>query len=195
LSGPEWAQVGSAFFTALAALAALRTVQHAEAQNETARATLEASTRPLIAEVPYGIYRKQVDWQTLDGEVEVRWEDLSDVNVGTYTSRKGEPEFGASLPIRNVGAGVARIERAEFQVSNGSIEARPFNVVLPPGELTRVGFIVGEGHPDLAIAEAIATEYQDFTARITYSAAVGEATGTTELRVINGQSPYVRVLP
>jgi hypothetical protein len=193
VTGPEWAQVGSAFFTAVAALAALRTVKHADTQNETARATLEASTRPLIAEVPYGLYRKQIEWRTADGKVEPRWEDLSDVNVGTYTSSKGGPEFGASLPIRNVGSGVARIERAEFRVAEGSIEARPFNVLLPPGELTRVGFIVGEGHPDLAVAETIAIEYEDFTATIAYSAAVGESTGTVELRVINGDSPYVRV--
>jgi hypothetical protein len=182
------AQVGGAVAAAAAAIAALLTVRHAEAQNKTARDALEAATLPVITSVPRGMYRERFRGPKDD------WHDLSEVSVGTPSDRLGV-YFAASVPIRNVGSGLARLDRVEFSVDGARIDATPSNVVLPSGELTRVGFSRTEDDPDIRAAEAIAIEYQDFVVTIAYSDASGRPRGTTRLGVQNGEFPFVRVLP
>jgi negative regulator of sigma E activity len=57
LTTAEWAQTGSVVAAAVAAIAALVTVRHLRTQTRTAQEALEAQTRPLIANVPKGLYR------------------------------------------------------------------------------------------------------------------------------------------
>jgi hypothetical protein len=187
------AQIVGAVAAAVAAIAALLTVRQAEAQHKTAHEALEASTLPLIAPVPPGLYREPPSGDSAPDRAYEGGRDLARVSVGTYSGDHG-PEFGASVPIRNVGNGVALIQRVEFRVDDGAIEAQPWNVVVPPGELTRVGFFVpGDDDDRLMVAETIAAEYEDFSVTISYADAGGRPRGEARLDVVNGESPHVRV--
>jgi hypothetical protein len=157
-------------------------------QNKTARDALEASTLPFVTSVPRGLYREERG----DGPADRKWSDLSRVSVST-PSDGNRSLFAASVPIRNVGSGLARTDGVQFHVGGETIGATPWNVVLPSGELTRVGFTVDEDHPDIRAAEAIAIEYEDFSVTIAYSDASGRPRGTARLEVSNGEHPFVSV--
>ncbi len=184
LAAPEWAQTVSAVAAAVAAIAALVTVRHLRAQTRAAQDALEAQTRPFIANVPKGLYRERA---------EASGRDPADVSLGTYsTPRSDRPAFGASVPIRNVGNGAALIESVEFEVGGDVVEASAETLVLPPGELTRVGFMVEDGDEGARAAEAIAAVLEDFAVTIAFSDAAGHHRDETRLEVRNGQYPHVK---
>ncbi len=132
----EVAQVASAGFTAIAAGAALRTVRHAQSQSESALDAVEAQTQPLIAPVPWGLYRKAEYARGVEDR------DPAEISVGVYSTPDGQGELGAWVPIRNVGNGAARLRHARFVVGSEALVGEPENLVLPSNELTRVGFRV-----------------------------------------------------
>jgi hypothetical protein len=189
LTTAEWVQTVSAAAAAIAALAALATVWLSRAQARTAREALEAQTRPLIADVPRGFYR---DPPEASDERSSR-RDPADVSVGVYSGSDSErPSFGAFVPVRNVGNGAALIESVRFEVGDEVVEASAETLVLPPGELTRVGFMVDEGEPAAAAAESIAAVLDDFSVAIEFSDAIGHHRDEVRLEVGNGRYPYVK---
>jgi hypothetical protein len=189
MNGADWAQVAAALFTALAAMAALRTVRHVRAQTETARAALDAQTQPLLAAVPYGLYTRRGG-----GKVPLT-HDRADVSVGTWTGSRGQPELAVLVPVRNVGNGAAYIRTVRFRVEAGFVPGNAETVILPPGELTRVAFVAPEDSEDWnAAAEAIAIELQDFEVDIEYDDVTRRPRGVVTLRIANGQNPRVRDL-
>jgi hypothetical protein len=113
---------------------------------------------------------------------------------GTYSSSGGDrPAFGAFVPIRNVGNGAALIESVEFEVGGDVVEASAETLLLPPGELTRAGFMIDEGDEGGIAAESIAAALEDFAVTIAFSDAAGHHRDEARLEVSNGQYPHVKV--
>ena len=201
LTAADVAQIAGAAFTALAAGAAWLTVRHADSQNKTARETLDAQTQPLLADLPWGVFRERDE--SIPANMRMRgdeWRDEAEISVGVYSSSRNHdrPSYGASVAIRNVGNGTARVRQVHFiprpfviGEDADAIEASASNPVIPPREFTRVGFMIEEDDERAALAESISAAYSDFDVRISYDDASGRPRGELRLQVANGQHPRV----
>src|SRR5215212_9981353 len=81
---PMSAQIASAGFTALAALAALLTVRQARHETRVARDALEAETQPIVTHVPRGLFTQEVEWHNPDGIISMKRRDRSELSVGMF---------------------------------------------------------------------------------------------------------------
>jgi hypothetical protein len=189
VSSTDVAQIASAVLAAIATLAALATVRHLGAERRIARDAFEAETQPLLTDVPRGLVHEEIDWHEASGELSRRLVDQAEVTVGTSGP---EPIAHASVPVRNVGNGCARIRTVVFVLADGSEAAgRVINPVLPRGELTRASLSCGPGDDGLGVAEAIGMEYQDFAVIISYADASDRPREAARFEVANGQYPHV----
>lgn len=182
-------QAASTGLAAITALAALFTVRHARSESRLARDAFEAQTQPLLTDVPRGLFREEIDWHEASGEMTRRIVDRAEISVGTSGP---EPIAHASIPVRNVGNGCARINAVEFMLADGSVASgQVSNPVLPSGELTFASLACGPGDQGLDVAESIGLEYQDFSVVIDYADASGRPRGATRLDIANGQYPHI----
>ncbi|HEX3692635.1 MAG TPA: hypothetical protein VHU13_04770 [Solirubrobacteraceae bacterium] len=189
MNGANGAQVASTAFAAASALAALTTVWLARSQSRLARESLEAQTQPLLSDAPRGLFLEEIDWHEVSGEITSRTNDKATISVGTAGE---EPVAFASVPIRNVGNGCARISAVAFLLPDGTQTAgRIDNPVLPSGELTHARLDAGPEDDGALVAESIGMEYQDFAVVLEYADAGRRARGAVRLDVANGQYPYV----
>lgn len=169
-----------AMASAAAAIAALAAVRWAAIQGRTARAALEASTQPIITAVPRPL--------RAEGDSDRH----TSVSVGIYTGRDERPLYGAFVPIRNIGSGVALISAAWFRVGDGSYGGAPEVAALPPGEITRVGFMTEADVDGAAVPEAICALYEDFVLDVHYTDAHEATARQATLDVRNGETPHVQ---
>jgi hypothetical protein len=63
--------------------------------------------------------------------------------------------------------------------------------VLPSRELTHARLDAGPEDDDVAVAESIAIEYQDFAVLLDYADAGNRPRGAVRLDVANGQYPHI----
>jgi hypothetical protein len=174
LSTAEVAQIVSAFFAACAATAAWTAVRHSGAQSRTAREAFEAQTQPLLLDVPRG---------------QSEGEDVGEIVVGTA----GGPEMlaFASVPVRNVGTGSARIQKVVFGVGDHRVVGAADNPVVPRGEMTNLRLGRAEGDEGFCVAESIGLENEDFAVTVAYAEVGGRPRGALSLSIRNGQHPRV----
>lgn len=189
MDGANIAQTAGAAFTALAALAALLTVRQGRHETRIARAALEAETQPLLTDVPRGIFTEETEWREADGTTTTKRFDRSELSVGA-----SGPELVASVsvPVRNVGNGPARLGDIVIIAADGATApgwvAHP---VLPPGEMTHVGFSAEPDDPDWGVAESVAMAYEDFDLVVAYADASGHPREAVRFHIKNGQHPHV----
>jgi hypothetical protein len=189
MDAADVAQIGSAVFTALAALAALLTVRQARHETQISRAALDADTQPLVTDVPRGVFVEEVEWQNLNDSVSLKRQDRSAVSVGTAGP---EPSSGATVPVRNVGNGPARITDVTFISHQGDAATGwAANPVLPPGEMTTVGLWAAVGDAGVAVAASIGEAYEDFAVVVAYADAAGHPREAVRLDIANGQHPHI----
>ena len=112
--------------------------QQASAANEqlaVARESLQASTRPIALDVPE-------DPSALD-ETVLYEEGLSTrVNRTQVDVADADGYLNVSIPFRNVGAGVAFIDRCQMRTTEYEWEGASTVQALPPGEAARLRFSV-----------------------------------------------------
>ena len=183
------AEIASAAFTAVTAATALITVRQARAERQVAVDAYEAQTQPLITDLPYGLVHEEVDWHEASGQATKRTFDKAEVSVG---SAGPEPVAGATVPIRNVGNGAARVTTVVFRLGDGAEaigEVR--NPVVPPNEITYASFWRDPSQDDGGIAESIGMLYENFDVIISYADASGRAREAVRLEIVNGQHPHV----
>ncbi len=189
MTAADIAQIGSAAFTAVTAATALITVRQARADRQIAIDAYDAETQPLITDLPYGLVPEEVDWHEASGQMTKRTVDKAEVSVGTAGP---EPLAGATVPIRNVGNGAARITAIAFRLAEGSEAAgQVLNPVLPPDEMTYASFWRDPAEDESGVAEAIGMVYENFDVVISYADASGRAREAVRLDVVNGERPYV----
>jgi hypothetical protein len=182
------AQVFSAGFTAVTATAALLAIWQARQQTQTAREALETQTQPLLSDVPPRRFHEPRALDIQSGQP-TSWRDAGAIDIGNAGR---EPLCFASVPIRNVGTGTARIDMVTFSTQDGDISGSVSSPVIPP---TEIGTLSMDRLPDDAggvIAESIALEFSDFSVLVDYSDASGRHRGSLRLDIANGQYPYVR---
>jgi hypothetical protein len=90
-----------------------------------------------------------------------------------------------SVPIRNVGPGLAQIRGVLFYVQDANVTHADFDVstslFIPSGEQTRISVVLRPGHPSLeAFANAIRVGFE-IVVRVHYSAAGNDAQLETTL--------------
>ena len=188
------AQLASAGFTALAALAALLTVRQSRHETRIASDALEAETQPLITDVPRGLFVEESEWRSPDGTTSIRRRDRSAVSVGVYNSGgsdEPDPVCVVSIPVRNVGNGPARIQRATFVCNGCSALGTVGNPVLPSGEMTLVGLDALPDDPDVGVAEDMAMMLENFEVVVEYADAGGRPREAVSLTVSSGEHPHV----
>lgn len=189
MNGANGAQVASTAFAAASAFAALTTVWLARSQSRIARESLEAQTQPLLTDAPRGLFLEEIDWHEASGEITSRMKDKATISVG---GAGPEPVAFASVPVRNVGNGCARIGAVAFVLADGMKAAgRIDNPVLPAGELAHARLDAGPEDDGALVAESIGMEYQDFAVLLEYADAGSRARGAVRLDVANGQYPHV----
>lgn len=182
------AQVASAVFTAATATAALLAIRQAKQQTQTAREALEAQTQPLLTDVPRGRLQLPRAPDERSGQ-SPGFKDADEINIGTSGP---EPLCSASVPIRNVGNGTARVDTITFKTNDGEAPGSVGSPVIPPAEISRVSLHCLPNDECSLAAESIAIELADFSVLIDYSDASGRPRGRLRLDIANGQYPYVR---
>lgn len=189
MNAADVAQLASAAFTAVTASAALITVRQARADRQIALDAYQAETQPLITDLPYGLVREEIDWHEASGKLSKRTIDKAEISVGVAGP---EPIAGATVPIRNVGNGAARITSVAFGLADGSEAFGDVrNPVLPANELTHASFRRGPTDEDVALAESIGMEYQNFSVIISYADASSRPREAVRLDIVNGERPHV----
>jgi hypothetical protein len=182
------AQIASAIFTAITATAALLAIRQAKQQTLTGREALETQTQPLLTDVPRGRLQEPRGLDVrLGGPTSLK--DAGEIQIGTSGP---EPICSASVPIRNVGNGTARIDMITFETYDGHAPGSANSPVIPSGEISRVYLHRLPNDTSSLAAESIAIELRDFSVRIDYSDASGRHRGRLQLDIANGQYPYVR---
>lgn|ERR1039458_8896460 len=182
------AQVASAVFTAVTATGALLAIRQAKQQTLTAREALETQTQPLLTDVPRGRLQEPRGLDIRPGQP-TSLKDAGQIEIGTSGA---EPLCSASVPIRNVGNGTARIDAITFKTYDGEAPGSINSPVIPPAEISRVHLHALPKDADSLAAESIAIELRDFSILIDYSDASGRHRGSLRLDIANGQHPYVR---
>lgn len=182
------AQIASAVFTAVTATAALLAIRQAKQQTLTAREALETQTQPLLTDVSRGRLHEPRGLDVRPGEP-ASLKDASEIQIGTSGP---EPLCSASVPIRNVGNGTARIDAIMFKAYDGQAPGSVNSPVIPPGEISRVHLHCLPKDKGSLAAESIAIELRDFAIHIDYSDASGRHRGSLRLDIANGQYPYVQ---
>lgn len=191
MTGASSAQVASTAFAAASAFAALTTVWLSRSQSRIAREALEADTQPLLTDAPRGLFLEEIDWHEASGKMTRRIEDRATIKVGNVGP---EPVGFASVPIRNVGNGCARINTVVFRLADGrEAGGRVDNPVLPAKELTHARIDAGPDDDGADVAESIGLEYQDFAVLLNYADVGGRLRGALRIDIANGQYPHVTV--
>jgi hypothetical protein len=189
MSVADVAQIAGAGFTAITAVAALATVRHVRSESLIAEDAFEAQTQPLVTDVPRGLLHQEIDWQEASGRMGRRLIDKSEIIVGASGP---EPISHASVPVRNVGNGCARITSVTFVLDDGAKAAGEVNnPVLPPGEYTHAILACGPQDAGVEVAESIGLTYRDFGVILGYADASGRPREAARLDVSNGRYPSV----
>jgi len=127
-------------------------------QLELERSSLEASIRPVVVDVPVGLYL---------GEGGLIGQDRGEISCTFGTDQS----IDLSVPVRNIGSGPAFVRRALLTTGPGNVlDAEANRRVIPTGELAKI-FIkvrpdfIGHGAVAAAVtsvgALAVALEYSD----------------------------------
>jgi hypothetical protein len=186
----EITEVASAVLTALTACAALYALRQARADRQVAIDAYNAQTQPLLTDLAAGIVREQIPWHEVSGEIVQRVVDRAEISVGAAGP---EPIAGATVPIRNVGNGAARVTAVTFLLADGTTASGDIrNPVVPSGEFTVVSLWREVDEAGGQLAERVGLEYADFSVLIAYSDASGRPREALRLDISNGQTPYVR---
>lgn len=126
----------------------------AASQAETARLQLESASRPVLVDV-------RIDPSA--GDEGVSYVGLHRaVNSSTVDVIATADYLHVSIPIRNVGVGIAFVDRARLRSYDVEWEGRASATVVPPGETARISFSIPHR----------ATRYADFHAQIEQSGAL-----------------------
>lgn len=150
---------------------------------------MDADTQPLVTDVPRGLFVEEVEWHNVDDSVSLKRQDRSAVSVGTAGP---EPVSGATVPVRNVGNGPARISDVSFVTRDGDAATGwVANPALPPGEMTTVGLWAAADDPGVAVAASIGEAYEDFAVVVAYADAAGHPREAVRLDIANGQHPHI----
>jgi hypothetical protein len=176
---------------AVAKSAAASAEQQVEAANKAAAVATkawQASLRPVLADVPEGIYPTEA--VLFDDGIDSIVGDGGDVVVLDDDS----PDFAyCSVALRNIGLGTAVIRGLglEFPGDVGW-SGKMSLAVVPPGEKTRLTFTIPKDRPELA--EGIRRMHAgDFTVGVRYSDVVGEADLITRVHCYRTSGPKFRV--
>jgi hypothetical protein len=133
---------------------------------------MQASTKPLLADVPEGenphpAEKIFLSWSMEGPQFEVTLADRGSVVV----DRESEPYLGVSVPVRNVGVGAASVEQlrigglfdAEWNPLEETPFGRPSKVIVPPQEFLRLNFVLLGGFLSLGYSPGFYVEvtYRD----------------------------------
>lgn len=171
-------------------------------------ASLEASSRPvLVGFIGEGdMWRASDPADMLSGMVGLRFHDDHYVLAQPYQVyfATSDDRIYCSIPLRNVGAGVAFVQRVELLTSRTGVEnhfpltGRVTNVIVPRDEATQVLFAAVRKQGNQAseweeIVNAIGRELPRFKIRVTYTGASREMVTVTEVetsKLPNGSYIY-----
>jgi hypothetical protein len=133
-----WVAAGTLLLALATAALAVSTQREAQAslqEVEISRRALQAGARPLLVDAPRGVF-----YETHGIDIDERPRDLGSVAASAHVFSEQDGSVGYSeltVPVQNVGSGVALIER--FTVRGFPIEATWRHVasqaVVPPGQL------------------------------------------------------------
>jgi hypothetical protein len=147
-----WGTIGLAIATVLLATATVFLVAQTRSAAAIARATFKTEIDPLLVDVPPSAEAPRDMARTRDGKLErfaLKFRDgLNEgaidprrVHVGERSMFGAPPRVVASVPLRNVGRGLARVLEAELQGSRKCVDVSIRRDIVPPGESTRIDFV------------------------------------------------------
>jgi hypothetical protein len=148
-------------------------------QAELSAAALEGSARPILVGVPIGLEPERepvfysAEYQTAVGRSRVHYEETED-------------HVYFSVPLRNVGAGVAFVQTVQLLTGGSDYFGRISKAVIPSRELARARFALalrdraGQA-TDVNAITAQGRGFPEFTIRIVYAAASSEFATTSEI--------------
>jgi hypothetical protein len=166
-------------------------VDRTQAMAKTAQRQLLAGAEPLLVDVEHNHHRTgMTDYQL---EYEVGGEPTAIDESWVAVSAPHDEQIVVSVPMRNVGSGVAVVCRAQLVVGDLMLAGDVTRRFIPSGELGRFEWQWATGHKDATLVRnAIATgrlriiaEYSDFSAQRTTTVRV-------ELRQRDGNTFRVR---
>ena len=145
----------------------------AREQGRTAQRALEAETAPFLTNVPAGLIDEPHKRNALTRRV-ITTRDAASIDA--YIASLNESEAWITVPLRNVGNGLALIQTTIFLI--GSPEPRtgaPANPALPAGERTRVSLRLPSSSTEYDDVAGPLAAQSNFSVVVAY----GDASGTT----------------
>lgn len=156
-----------------------------EASVDFSRQALEASLRPMLADVPSGAVVSQI----------VAFDDGSTETVtdsGQVIVSEKEDAILCSFPLRNVGSGVGLIVGLGLRFGDRGWSGKASVAVIPPREGTRLAFTIPRDRPELrpGIEQLLGGQ---FTAEVRYTDANGAQPLITRISILRGEDARFRV--
>jgi hypothetical protein len=134
--------------------AAQEQVRATNEQAALARATLEASIQPILADVPSGVF---LEIEEISLAEDVNQEERGPLFTMQLTDRGDlivadrDRFVFCSIPFRNTGSGTAMIRGIGIRFGEAEWSgARASRMVVPPGELTRVSIFVPKDRSEIS---------------------------------------------
>ena len=164
----------------------------AQAQSATAEQALRASIRPVIIDVPKGTLRevRRHDWfWPMRRSGEPRPPETTKVDVSRVRISFGDPdepqdrELKLDVPIRNVGAGLALIQRAVLHANVDCWTGRTSQQNLPVGEVAAAYFDTPEGSQEYEATVRVTNAKRPLTLEIVYTDLAGGQTSHSFLHL------------
>lgn len=152
-------------------------------QVEVSSASLEAASRPVLVGAPLESDRPV----GIDELERVKYGDdhTAGVYPGSVHYQETDQMIYCSVPVRNVGAGVAFLQNVNL-VTRTEYPGRVLMVVVPPDETTRVTFAVARrrsdgSHTDVELVSGQGRGFALLTIRLVYTGASRDLVTTSEI--------------
>lgn len=170
-----WGTVGLGVVTLALVVATIRLVGHTRASSEIARAGVEAEVQPILVDVPPSAEAPRDMALDEHGQLkpfflsfEHGGQPLDAIDPRAVSVTKNNADVFISVPLRNVGRGLAKLEKATLPDIHCSGNPVIRRVIVPVGESTRVDFIARRSDAEPTATRAfesgdisIAFEYTD----------------------------------
>lgn len=156
----------------------------AKRQSEAAEGALNASVAPLLLDVPrHTIRRVSLPYQSARQALTPPEVDASVINA-----QVDEKTAYLIVPIRNVGAGIARLDEAFVtpEATVAGIDAVPGDTpsVIAQGELDHLAFVCDDDHPEGGSLRQLLASGQSLVVEVAYTDISGRQPQATALRLV-----------
>lgn len=179
--------LGTLGLAAATAYLALQTRGEAKAS----RQALQTTIRPLIVDAPRGVFLRDNETIYADGP---RRTQVDRAKIDAWASSGQEGRIAVSVPLHNVGSGVALIEDARLIFDGDYRWTRTaLQTAVPPGQLTELSFGADIDVGDAAVWQAtFESEVHEFSVEVAYTDLKGGQRTRTRVQV-RGRSKWWRV--